>query len=787
MLAMNSASGQDELTLEVARTFQERCLSCHNDRDLAGGLSLTSGDALLAGGDSGAVIEAEDADASYLVDLITPKNGRADMPMEGPPLSPNEIRAIRQWIQQGAKWPDGFVLQPPTNVDLEWWSLQPLQRPEIPPSIPSQSGEDLHSKTDHPIDAFVLRKLHDHQLTFSAPADRRVLARRLFYDLIGLPPTPEELAEFEADPDPNAYEQLVDRLLASPRYGERWARHWLDVVHYADTHGYDKDKPRENAWPYRDYVIRALNEDKPWSQFVEEQIAGDVLFPQTVDGIEALGFIAAGPWDLIGHEELPESKIDGKVARHLDRDDMVRNAIQSFMSLTVGCAQCHNHKFDPISQLEYFQLQSVFAALDRADRPYDLDPETATRRSELQRAMAELASLRSGLDEDAAEAREIEAQQEDLAKQLFELPLPNYVYAGTVHHGSGNFTGVGPMGGMPREIFLLHRGEVTQQRESVSPGALSLVPGLPADLNLPAEHCEGDRRAALAKWLTHPGNAFTWRSIVNRVWQYHFGTGLVSTSNDFGQMGMPPSHPELLDWLACEFRDQGQSLKKLHRLIVTSHTYCQSSIVDAECDRVQRANALDAENRLLWRANRRKLDAESVHDSVLSISGKLDLTMGGPAFRDFVIERPEHSPQYRYDLHDFHDPRCYRRSVYRFTVRSQLQPFMNALDCADPSQQVANRNEGESPLQALAMLNNGLILIMSQHYAEKLMTNQLADDAIENSEDSLAPKVARAFLETTSRLPNDKELSDLVSYGAKHGLPNLCRVLFNLNEFLFID
>ena len=270
-----------------------------------------------------------------------------------------------------------FLLDPPrasAEAQPRWWSFRPLSRP----SLPALSTTDAN-RVRTPIDAFILAKLREKGLTPSPEADRRTLIRRLTFDLIGLPPTPEEVDTFLADDRPDAYERLADRLLASPQYGERWGRHWLDVVHYGDTHGYDKDKPRPNAWPYRDYVIRAFNADRPYRRFVQEQLAGDVLFPGTADGIEALGFIAAGPWDFIGHAEVPESKIDGQIARHLDRDDMVANTMNTFASLTVQCAQCHNHKFDPIAQEDYYSLQAVFAALDRADKKYYSDPAIAKK------------------------------------------------------------------------------------------------------------------------------------------------------------------------------------------------------------------------------------------------------------------------------------------------------------------------------------------------------------------------------------------------------------------------
>ena len=276
---------------------------------------------------------------------------------------------FKRWIDQGADWPDG-VDKSKVVDKFDWWSLKPLTRPEVPKIVVHKNGVN---EVAAPIDAFILAMLREKGLTPSLEADRRTLIRRLYFDLIGLPPSPEEMDAFVADPDPSAYAKLVEKLLESPHYGERWARHWLDVVHYGDTHGYDKDQPRPNAWPYRDYVVRAFNSDKRYSRFVEEQIAGDIFAPGTEDGLTATGFIAAGPWDLIGHAEVPESKIDGKIARNLDRDDMVTNTCNTFVSLTVQCARCHHHKFDPVMQEDYYRLQADFAALDRADRTYDID------------------------------------------------------------------------------------------------------------------------------------------------------------------------------------------------------------------------------------------------------------------------------------------------------------------------------------------------------------------------------------------------------------------------------
>jgi hypothetical protein len=862
------------------------------------------------------------------------------------------------------------------------WSLQPLVRPAVPAARTAQPGPI------HPIDAFIRATLDAEGLAPSPEADRRTLMRRLSFDLTGLPPTPEEADAFAADPDPRAYDRLVDRLLASPRHGERWARHWLDVVHFGETHGYDKDKPRPHAWPYRDYVIRALNEDKPYGRFVQEQLAGDVLFPDTADGLEAPGFIAAGPWDLIGHEELPETKIDGRIARHLDRDDVVANTLNTFCSVTIHCAQCHDHKFDPVTMEDYYSLQAVFAALDRTNREYDTDPavarqrrewksrekelvarqktleekiaglagselaeldkriqaagesgkgglrpefgyhsaieprpdavkwvqadlgqpvaldhvvlapchddfngigagfgfparfkvellndtndsnaitlkdatgedfpnpgiapvrleaggrtarflrvtatKLATRKDDFIFALAELevfdargsnvalgatvtaldsieapvrwakknlvdgiypartnqsaaaiAALRAARDAllarvtDAATAGELAATTKALADartELARLPKPKLAFVGAVHHGSGNFAGTGGNGGKPRAIHVLNRGDVKKPGREAMPGALSCVPALPARFELPAGHGEGERRAALAKWITNPQNPLTWRSVVNRVWQHHFGAGLVDTPNDFGRMGGQPSHPELLDWLAVEFRDGGQSLKQLHRLIVTSATYRQASVPQAGA-----ATARDVANRLLWRQNRRKLEAEAVRDSALFVAGKLDLTMGGPGFQDFVIEKPEHSPHYRYHLADPEDPKTHRRSIYRFTVRSQPQPFMAALDCADPSMLVDKRNQTQTPLQALALLNDPLMVAMARHFATRVEREAgPATDA----------QVERAFRLALQRAPSAEEQSRLAAHARRHGLASACRLVLNLNEFVFID
>ena len=381
------AAEPDLFTDHVAPLLGQRCAGCHNPVKKRGGLDLTTRDGLVHGGDSGPIVKAGIAGDSLLLRMVS--GPEAKMPKQGPKLTADEIAFIRQWIDDGAAWPKDVTIAESKTAptDEEWWSLRPLVRPAVP-SFPNGSL-GTRARVRNPIDAFLLSAMEQKGLHPSPPADRTTLLRRVTFDLIGLPPTPEEIDAFRKDDAPDAYEKVVDRLLASPRYGERWGRHWLDVAHYADTHGYDKDKRRDHAWPYRDYVIRAFNEDKPYKRFIEEQLAGDVPSPGTdapgspADGVVATGFVVAGPWDFVGQVELREGTLDKEKTRVLDRDDMVINAISTFDSLTVHCARCHDHKFDPIPQKDYYRLQAVFAGVERGDRPYG-NKEVLARRAELE-------------------------------------------------------------------------------------------------------------------------------------------------------------------------------------------------------------------------------------------------------------------------------------------------------------------------------------------------------------------------------------------------------------------
>ncbi|MBI3412102.1 MAG: DUF1553 domain-containing protein [Planctomycetes bacterium] len=974
------AERSEFFTKKIAPILKKHCLECHNPRTARSGLNLSTRAGLLEGGGKGPAIVPGDAKKSLLAHMI--QGPDAKMPRKRPPLADAQIADILLWITDGSYWPEKLPLADKDDAgnDATWWSLAALKRPSLP---------DVNDKTwsDNPIDLFVLSMLESKGMKPSPLADRRTFIRRVTYDLHGLPPTPEEIEAFVNDESSDAFERLVDRLLASPRYGERWGRHWLDIIHYADTHGYDKDKRRLWAWLFRDWIIRALNNDMPYRRFVRYQVAGDVLFPDDTDGILATGFVAAGPWDFVGHVELREGTVEKEKTRLLDRDDMVANTMSTFNSLTVHCARCHDHKFDPIPQKDYYQLQAVFAGVERGDRPVmlkDLADQKkrleerhktlAAHRSEIRQAIEKRVAPKTvKLDEGLKEWRQLMSalpkpmkpapsrtngyhslieQKPEVTKwvqvdlgdavplelvRLFparptdfpdtpgfgfparfqvavsdepsfakshilldqsradfanpgDIPLTipvkeikarfvrvtatklwkrtgDYVFAlGELQAISGgknvalakgvtaldsiefglwskrylvdNFDSRKKLADLddpaeqkrlmlemriqeadearamivesvigdevreqmkgidaelaslaqqidklkssaqvysvlpipPRPIHVLTRGDVERKGPVANPGSLSLLPGLEHHFKAPGSPVASSPRAALADWLTDDANVLTWRSIVNRVWQYHFGKGLVDTPNDFGKNGSRPTHPELLDWLAAEFRES-DSLKKLHRRIVLSKTYRQESTHHAAFAK------LDADNRYLWRMHRQRLDAESIRDSVLAVSGKLDRKMYGPGFELFRF-KDDHSPVYDHlDAARISDPETWRRTVYRFVVRSVPNPFLESLDCADPNINVPVRNTTLTALQALALLNNPFMVQQADFFAQRL----------KKASDDPALQVELAYRLAFGRTPTQDERDAQVAYVRRHGLANACRLLLNANEFVFVD
>jgi mono/diheme cytochrome c family protein len=974
---------------DVRPIFQQKCYRCHGPENQKSGYRLDVRSVAMTKGDAYApnILPGKAAD-SPLLRFVAGLDDDVAMPPEGQRLTATDVGLLRAWIDQGAVWPEEAA---GTAADkLDWWSLKPLSQPPVPTEFPT-------AVAPNPIDAFIERMLRDKGFPQAPEADRRTLIRRLYFDLIGLPPTPEEVAAFVNDNDSRAYEHLVDRLLDSPRYGERWARHWIDAAHFAETHGHDQDRIREYAWPYRDYLIAAFNADKPYGRFVEEQVAGDMLFPGEPQATIALGFLAAGPWDESSLRDIQENTLDRKIARYIDRDDMVSNVMNNFVSATVQCARCHDHKFDPISQQDYYSLQADFAGVDKATRAYDADPSVGRRRRELlQRKklldrddpesvawlssspvqtqaaewerdlalhrvhwtvmspmhavsaegatltvepdnsvlsmgirpdrdtytitavapLAQVTAIRLEVLADDRFPHHGPGRQDNGNLHLSEIqvfagdavgrPLPIsravadfnqdgwaieraidgvdatawgiYPQVGRSHlavfeferklafaggskltvvlkqlHGGGHLigrarlsvTGAAPPVGLdvlpseisailekridqrtdsdrvavarfqqrsvvlhglamlpkpsfvfaaasdfetdgghvaphgPRSVEVLHRGDILQPRGVAIPGALSCVTGLESRFKLMRVDEEGERRAALAHWLSDPRNPLTWRSTVNRVWQYHFGRGLVETPNDFGRMGALPTSPALLDWLAVQFRDHGQSIKQLNRLIVTSKTYRQSSrIADIGATRAAAAIAADVDNRFLWRMNRQRLDAECVRDAVLMISGRIDLRMGGPSDRQFELRPGVHvTPVVDYSKFDWDSDAGRRRSIYRFLFRTLPDPFMETLDCPSGDEITPSRTNSVTVQQALALWNDAFIARHCEFLAARLQAMGSTNRA----------RVDAAVQLLFGRPARTEELVDLAAYADQHGLANLCRVLFNANEFVFVN
>ena len=644
------------------------------------------------------------------------------------------------------------------------WSLQPLKLPVVPAV--------KHSKlnSSNPIDAFIATRLATNHFLLSPAADRATLIRRLSFDLLGLPPTPAEIDAFVADKSPNAYEQLVERFLASPRYGERWARHWLDVVRYTESQGFEYDKLRDNAWHYRDYVIRSFNEDKPYDRFMKEQIAGDVLAPDTSEGIIATSLLVCGAWDEAGNSQA--NAVQKAITREEEMEDMLSVVGQTFLGLTINCARCHAHKFDPIPQEDYYRVKAVFEGVKHGERPIGpadevrKHEEVATRRKkEIADAEKRIAQIEAEAKEKAGASTNLTTEQreereklraqikraDDTLKALKPLPVS---YAGTRVQ--------------PPPTKRLKRGDVSSPQEIVAPAALSAVVDLNSDFGLPPDAPESQRRLKFAEWLADPRNPLPARVMANRVWHFHFGQGLVTTPSDFGVSGARPSHPELLDWLAIKFIESGWSVKALHRLILNSATYRQSSQFNPK------AAVIDADDQFLWRFPPRRLEAEAVRDAMLVASGQLNLRMAGPSFRPFNALK---FPANAYVPMDKVGAEFSRRTVYRMNVNSGKEPLLDAFDCPDPSVKTPRRGITTTPLQALALMNNSFVLRQAA---------QLADRAVNQSDGDLSGAVRFAYRQTLGRSPTRNELQRALNAVRERGLSSVCWALLNSTEFIYV-
>ncbi|PAW89552.1 MAG: hypothetical protein B9S33_02890 [Pedosphaera sp. Tous-C6FEB] len=894
---------------EVRPILQARCFDCHGGDQAKNKLRLDTTVGILRGGESGEPLLVKGLSAeSYLIKRVTSQNPKEVMPPKGQRLTAEQVGVLRAWIDAGAKVPGEAAAAASLRLKTDHWSFQPVKRPVV-----AQRGGE--------IDALVLAKLRAQGLSPSPVTDRATLIRRVYLVMHGMPPTPQEVGEFVNDARPDAYARLVDRVLASPRYGERWARHWMDVVRYADSNGFETNRERKTAFHYRDYLIAALNADKPYDQFIKEQIAGDAL------GMDAAtGFLVAGPHDIVKSPDINLTLMQ----RQDELADMVNTTGTAFLGLTMGCARCHNHKFDPILQKDYYAMQAVFAGVRHGERPLRekgdaaAQPALAALKAEEAAQQKALDALRQKaatatapataaksrppvsalLNEETFAATEAtavrftifaasggqpcldELEVYDVAGQNVALAtkgarasasgtLPGYPIHKLEHINDGQVgnsrswisdtTGagwvqvsfpapvriqrivwsrdregkyqdrvatqyrieaaaqpgqwhtiassgdrrspggkvegdavfsrlaaadaaaarqaqaslielksrmaklsqnawVGTFASQPERTHRLYRGEPMQKREVVAPDALTVL----GTLGLAVEEPEQNRRVRLAEWIASAENPLTARVLVNRLWQYTFGTGLVDTPSDFGANGTRPTHPELLDWLAGEFVKSGWSIKHMQRLILLSATFQQSSAPRAEAAKV------DADGRWLWRFPPRRLEAEAIRDSMLAVSGALDLKMGGPGFylMEVVVENVMH-----YFPKEKFTPAEFRRMVYQFRIRQTTDSVFGSLDCPDGGSVMPKRSRSNTPLQALNLFNSTFITQQADLLAQRLRT-----EAGETPE----AQAALAFRLFYARPPDAFEQRSSVALIREHGVPSFARALFNTSEFLFI-
>ena len=907
LLPVSLQAGPVDFVRDVRPIFEEHCHSCHGAEKQKSGLRLDiKSEAFKGGLDHAPDIIPKASGRSPLIRLVKGDDKDHVMPPKGERLGVAEIATLTAWIDQGAVWPDGVDLAK-LEDKRDHWSFKPLRAQE-----PGRTVDD-----------FIDDKLAEQGLHRSPPADPLVWLRRVTLDLTGLPPTPEEAARFRARIGQNQktdrpFLEVVERLLTSPRYGERWAQHWLDVVRYADTHGFEVNTPRPNAWPYRDYVIAAFNNDTPYDQFIREQLAGDRMNRDA-----ATGFLVTSAVLLPG--QIGKDDASKRLARQDELGEMVINTGEAFLGLSIGCARCHDHKFDPITSKDYYSLQAFFAGVEYGDRPLrSPGAETArqeakrltTRRDEIGIQLAKFVPLAGSgvkrapvnaeqnterfapvkarrvrftirstnnlepcLDElevfDASgknvalasegalptasgsrvsanrhELRHINDGQYGNARSwmsnevgkgwiMIEFPRETTIeriswgrdregklkdrlpldYVIEVASNSGEWrvvadpsdrspydpavqkpaafslTGLDPeetnqasqlleekksleariaaLGDAqmvyagkfkaPEPMHLLNRGDPEQPKEEVSPAVVAAL----GDLTLPKDAPESARRLALADWIARPENPLTARVMVNRIWQGHFGIGLVDSSNDFGHAGTKPSHPGLLDWLATEFIRSGWSVKHLHRLITLSATYRQSGHIDPA------AQAKDADVRLLWRFPARRLEAETIRDSMLAMSGRLDLKTGGPGFDLFKS---------RGGLSGFPPVESFsgdglRRMIYAHKVRMERESVFGAFDCPDAGQSVSRRRQSTTPIQALNLFNSRFTLDESEAFAKRIEGEAGSD---------IPGQIRRAYLLALCREPDPVETNDAAQVVTAEGLPTLCRALFNCNEFVLL-
>ena len=793
---------------DVFPILKKHCFACHQGQDASSGYRLDQRADILGETDGKVLAKIGDSANSRLIHLVAGRVPGKRMPAKGEPLSAEQIGVLRAWIDQGMKW-DEKVL-PTERPASKHWAFQLVQRPTIPPRPLGERGRG-EGWGHTAVDAFIVTKLHEAGLAPSPESPRRVLVRRLYLDLLGLPPSTKELAAALADPAPEWYDRLVEKLLASPHYGERWARHWLDLARYADSEGYESDHPRNYAWRYRDYVVTAFNDDKPYDRFLREQVAGDELTPYADENLIATGFLACA--------RLSSNEEDKALQRNDYLVDIVNATAGTLLGVTMNCCQCHNHKFDPFTARDYYRFQGFFVkgavnnlalqdkalvAAYEAARPAEFEPADQLRRTLFEQARVKLtADARSKLTAEQRTALDLPAakrtpEQEQLAREAdlkfqftpgriekaiadedktlyaelqkklatLEKKMPDRPQTWGFYSPASGATAVAvlPMKGfypppyIPAELartkpHLLIAGEIHQRGPELDVGWPALFGSTPADV-------EKKPRTVLADWLTSPKNPLTARVWVNRLWQYHFGRGIVATASDFGVKGAAPTHPELLDFLAAELMDNGWSTKHIHRLIARSATYRQSAQANAT------AMKTDPDNRLWWRWPLRRLESETIRDCVLAVTGELERQLGGPGIAE--------------------EDKCVRRAIYLFQRRSRapmMQKMFDGPSAANES--CARRHVTTVPLQALYLLNNDFSVQRARAFAARL----------EGKSAERAVQIDHAFQLALGRAPEDAERvaaqrffeRHQASEGAPSALVLFCQALLNVNEFVYIE
>ncbi|MBI1896918.1 MAG: PSD1 domain-containing protein [Acidobacteria bacterium] len=799
------ALAAQDLPRQAAAILEKNCLVCHGQALKSSGLDLRTRESILKGGDGGEAVVPGKPEQSRLYRFVA---GLAQPSMPpGKPLPSGQVEVLRRWIEAGAPLearapspdkPDLSKLEerPITEEERRFWSFQPVLRAVVPAGA-------------HAVDYFIDRKLQEKGITPAPRAEKRTLVRRAYLDLIGLPPAPEEVNAFLRDDSPDAWPRLIDRLLAAPHYGERWGRHWLDIVRYADSGGYEFDRDRAQSWRYRDYVIKAFNDDKPYDRFLKEQLAGDEIAPGSPEAMIATGFLRLGP----------EANIKTEQTRMDELDDILSTTAGAFLGMTLGCARCHNHKFDPIPQKDYYRMQAVFFPTRAYDFPLVPAEEHERYQAEMKRIEGLIAPLK----------KELSAIEEPYRERLREekiAALPDYIRAAlatppekrsegqklnaaqvekTLTVKLGEIEAIMRAADMERacdlraQIFLLergrpkletvmaigerkpqpsyflHHGSVSSKGSVMRPGVLSVAAREEPRFPEPAEGAAtSGRRRVFAEWVASAENPLSARVMVNRFWQHHFGEGIVRTPNNFGTTGEAPAHPELLDWLASEFVRGGWSMKTMHRLIMTSAAY-QRGAGEAESGR-----RIDPGNRLLWRMPPRRLEGEILRDSVLAVAGTLNRQAGGPGFYPYIDPALWASSSGRFwPGQKDDDPATWRRSVYIFSKRTIPVPMLEVFDKPDTITSCARRNRSTIPTQALILMNNAFVIRQAGHLGERL-----------KRETGGAPEkvVERAFELALARPPTDRERDRAVKFlRANPGsLAEFCQTVFNLNEFAYV-